>query len=391
MTLSTGALEHAARGLHAYLLGRHWNGRALAGPDSGVRFNARVGRFVKSYLPFVPWGDSYVYLQAQGYWIMASWLRVDLLGDEAAGRVALAGSEGVLASQRPGGYWEYANPEWRGRIATVEGNFAALGLLESYARTRDERFLLGARAWHRYLIDEVGFQGGEGRLAINYFANVAGGMVPNNSALTLRTLARFAAVTGDQSYLSPAPAMVAWLAGAQVETGELPYALVAGGGRGRPHFLCYQYNAFELLDLAEYHRLTGDPAIRPVLARLAAFLSTGLTASGAARHSCGRERPELPYYTAAVARALGEATRLGLGDLGALSERAWRRLLSQQRPDGGIAFFSQGNYGWLTDRRSYPRNLAMILYHLLGEVGGRRQQPDAVAGAAAPWRAAVAR
>jgi hypothetical protein len=382
MTLEASQLEGAARALHAYLLGRHWNGRALAGPDSGVRVNARVGRFVKSYLPFLPWRDDYVYLQAQGYWILASWLAVDRLGDAAAGRVALAASEHVLASQRPGGYWEYANPEWRGRVATVEGNFAALALLESYARTREGRFLAGARAWHRYLIEAVGFQGRDGRLAINYFANVAGGMVPNNSALTLRTLATFAAVTGDEAYLSPAPAMVAFLADAQVASGELPYALASDGGPGRPHFLCYQYNAFELLDLAEYGRLTGDRTVEPLLARLAAFLATGLAASGAARFSCLRERPEVPYYTAVLARALGEASRRGLGDYGQLSVRACRRLLSQQRPDGGLAFFSRGNYGCLTDRRSYPRNLAMVLYHLLGELGAGSGRPVA-AGAAA--------
>jgi hypothetical protein len=390
MTLPASLFQSAARGLHAYLVRRHWDGRALAGPDSGVRVNARVGRFVKSYLPFVPWGDDYVYLQAQGYWILGSWLLADLLGDEAAGRIALASSDHVLASQRPGGYWEYANPEWRGRIATVEGNFAALGLLESYARTRDERYLDGARAWHRYLIDDVGFQGRDGRLAINYFANVAGGMVPNNSALTLRTLATFAAVTGQPAYLAPGPAMVAFLAGAQAESGELPYALGSDGGLGRPHFLCYQYNAFELLDLAEYRRLTGDRAVEPVLARLAAFLRTGVTASGAARFSCQRERPELPYYTAVLARALSEASRLGLGDFGDCSDLAYRRLLSQQRPDGGLAFFSRGNYGWLTDRRSYPRNLAMVLYHLLGELGGRSGRP-AGHGAAAAAREEVAR
>ena len=389
MTVPASALEGAADGLHAYLVRSHWTGRALEGPDSGVRINARVGRFVKSYLPFVPWRDRYVYLQAQGYWILDNWLLADLRRDEAAGQIAVACSDFVLASQRPGGYWEYANPEWRGRIATVEGNFAALGLLESYVRTGDERFLAGARAWHRYLIDEVGFQRRDGQLAINYFANVAGGMVPNNTALTLRTLARFAEVSGDEAYLAPAPAMVAFLAHAQADTGELPYLLASSGAVARPHFLCYQYNAFQLLDLAEYHRLTGDRAIRPVLGRLAAFVATGVGASGAARYSCQRERPEVPYYTAVVARALSEASRLGLGDFGAASDRAYRRLLSQQRRDGGIAFFSRGNYGCLTDRRPYPRNLAMILYHLLDELRARPAAASVESTAAA--RAGVAR
>ena len=72
-----------------------------------------------------------------------------------------------------------------------------------------------------------------------------------------------------------------------------------------------------------------------------------------------------------VARALGEATALGVGDFRAQSDRAFKRLLAQQRPDGGFKFFSRNNYRVLADRRSYPRNLAMILYHLLSEAQAR--------------------
>jgi len=71
-----------------------------------------------------------------------------------------------------------------------------------------------------------------------------------------------------------------------------------------------------------------------------------------------------PYpYKAALSRA----TVLGLGDFRVLADQAYRRVLSLQRTDGGFEFFSQGNYGLLTDRRSYPRNLSMILCHLLSE------------------------
>lgn len=55
--------------LFRYLVARHWNGRLLTGPDPGVRFNARIGRFAKSYLRFYPWSDDLAYMQAQGYWI----------------------------------------------------------------------------------------------------------------------------------------------------------------------------------------------------------------------------------------------------------------------------------------------------------------------------------
>ncbi len=38
----------AAISLHRYMVGRHWTGHALVGPDPGIRFNYRIGRFVKS-------------------------------------------------------------------------------------------------------------------------------------------------------------------------------------------------------------------------------------------------------------------------------------------------------------------------------------------------------
>jgi len=366
-TLSDRLLDAASR-LHGYLFREHWNGQALAGPDSGIRFNARIGRFIKGYLDFWPWSDRHIYLQAQGYWILDNWLMADLLNDEQSQDLALVCSEYVMAAQQPEGYWDYPNPEWKGRIATVEGCFATLGLLESYCRTRRESWLMSAKKWYQYAVDKVGFQGDGRWLAINYFANVSAAMVPNNTTLALVTFARLADVTHDSQYLWPCEAMVGWLSQVQLETGELPYSVERSPGKGRPHFLCYQYNAFEFLDLVQYYRLTGNRAIWPVLERLARFLSKGIAESGAARYDCHREEPEVPYYTAALAAALSQATALGLGDFRPLADRAYQRVLSQQRTDGQFEFFSRGNYGWLTDRRSYPRNLSMILYHLLLEV-----------------------
>ncbi len=136
----------------------HWNEKAIVGPDPGIRFNARIGRFVKSYLSFFPWSDQLVYMQAQGYWILANWLMADLTGNEQCRDLARSCSEHVLAMQRPKGYWEYPNPEWKGRIATVEGSFAALGLLEGYARLQHEPFLAGVKRWYQYLMDGIGFR-----------------------------------------------------------------------------------------------------------------------------------------------------------------------------------------------------------------------------------------
>src|SRR5438045_4155758 len=155
--VSKPEIMDAAVRLHSYLLKRHWNGQALDGPDPGVRFNWRVGRFVKGYLDFLPWPDKLVYMQGQGYWILGNCLMADLLGDKQSKEIALACSEHVLAAQQPDGYWEYPNPEWKGRIATVEGDFAALGLVECFSQTGQESLMDGAKKWYRYLVDKIGF------------------------------------------------------------------------------------------------------------------------------------------------------------------------------------------------------------------------------------------
>src|SRR5437867_9398834 len=106
MTVPATAIRDAASRLHGYLAEEFWNGHALAGPDSGVRFSWRVGRFVKSYLHALPWSDKLVYFQGQGYWIFANWLMADLIGGSRCEPIARACTEYVLASQQPDGYWE---------------------------------------------------------------------------------------------------------------------------------------------------------------------------------------------------------------------------------------------------------------------------------------------
>jgi hypothetical protein len=361
------SVGEAARQLHSYLVRRHWNGEALEGPDVGIRFNWRIGRFIKSYLAFLSWSDRIRYNQAQGYWIAANWLIHDLFEQEEARTVALVTADDLLERQQPGGYWQYPNPEWRGRIATVEGNFATLGLLLAFERTDAERYLEGARRWYGYLVAEMGFQESNGGLAVNYFANRPGGMVPNNSTLTARTLARLAQVSGDDGYREFCPALIRFVHDAQRDSGELPYVFARSPGEGREHFLCFQYNAFELLDLVEYHRASDDADVLPIIEGLGRFLSGGLTRSGGARFNCSRDRPEILYYTAAVAAALSQVTARGLGDYRSLADAAYARVLAAQREDGGMRYFSRGDYHVLSDKGSYPRSLAMILYHLLLE------------------------
>src|SRR3954453_10186319 len=114
MPNSADGLLDAATRLYSYLVKEHWDGKVLPGPDSGIRFNARIGRFVKSTLDFLHWSDDLIYFQAQGYWILNSWLMSDLVSDARSRQIALACSKYVLTAQRPEGYWEYPNPEWKG-------------------------------------------------------------------------------------------------------------------------------------------------------------------------------------------------------------------------------------------------------------------------------------
>ena len=366
MSLPLQTLKMAAVRLHAYLVKNHWQAGALTGPDSGIRWNFRIGRFAKSYGSFVHWQDTYVFFQTQGYWMLANWLMSDLFSDNRFREIAAESAHYTVAAQRPEGYWEYPPLATRvGKVATVEGNIATIGLLESYCRTAHKPFLDAAEQWHGFLIDKIGFHENDGELAIHYFDDGQDGMVPNNTTLTLWTLGAFIHATQEERYVFPCSGLLSFLAAAQKDTGEFPYVVGNAREKAHPHFLCFQYNAFEFLDLLHYHRLTQDETVWPLLVGLSKFLSTGVLPAGPARYDCYRHRPEVPYYAAAVATALGQATQLGLGDFRAMVARSWNWVLAAQADDGGMGFFSRKNYGCLTDKRSYPRNLVMILYHLL--------------------------
>lgn len=368
LTVSTETILDAATRLHSYMLRKHWNGQALEGPDGGIRFNARFGRFIKSYLSFLPWADNYRYMQAQGYWIFANWLMRDLMADHRYQDLALACSDNVLAAQRPEGYWEYPNPEWAGRVATAEGTWGALGLLESYRQTGEEQFLAGALRWHSYVMEDIGFQPVGDQLAVNYFAHQPHGpRVPNNSAFLLRFLAELTGATGDEAYLQPAAGLIRFMTAAQLESGEFPYTVEGANGRkGRAHFQCFQYNAFQCLDLMRYHELTGDANASPLIQGVLGFLRGGLDPSGRAHYQCDNRHATVTYHTAVMAAAFARAHGLSIDGYQELAGRAYSHVLGRQRRDGGFDH-SRGDYRFLSDRRSYPRYLSMILYHILSE------------------------
>ncbi|MGE0761559.1 MAG: hypothetical protein AB7F89_09140 [Pirellulaceae bacterium] len=349
----------AALQVHTYLVTHHVRDGALIGPDPGVRFNYRIGRFGKSYLPWIPWHDDLYYLQAQGYWILANGL-LTRHGQDRFAELARLASRQIVRRQRADGAWDYPNREWRGRVATVEGVWASLGLLNTFRRERRDEYLAAVLRWHTFFEAHIGFQTCRHGLAVNYFAGESSSPVPNNSVLLLRYLAALAEATGDDKYLQACPALLDFVQHAQSPCGELPYVI---GAPGKQHFQCFQYHAFMMIDLAEYARLTGDARAFPIAERMRTFLGGALTAAGDARYACGCEHRTVNYHTAAVAAALS-LPPWSDSDSSDLAQRAYARLVSQIRPDGAVPH-SRGDYRWLSDRRAYPRYLAMMAYHLL--------------------------
>ncbi len=359
-------LGNAAERLHAYLLRRHYDRGLLRGPDAGVRFNLRAWRFLKSALDFLPWGDDYVFLQTQGYWILANWMFYEANGQDRYRELALESTEATLRLETPDGYWTYPLPERKHLVATVEGNWAAIGLLASYAREPRKHFLDGAIRWYEYLVRRIGFQEHVSGKAINYFDRPRG-KVPNNSVEAAWFFLRLWKATGDSRYLDHVEELMDFVAAVQLPSGELPYVVESPNERGRQHYLCFQYNAFEFLKLAWAQSLKPQTPADSLLPGLARFLNGGVAATGASAADCassGGRGPEVDYYTAVLAAALWEAARRGLVESGVTSERCYARILERQREDGSFAY-SIGDYGFLGDQRSYPRPMAMILYHLL--------------------------
>jgi hypothetical protein len=356
-------LFRSAERLHAHLLRRHYNQGLLRGPDAGVRFNLRAWRFLKSALDFFPWRDQYVFMQTQGYWILANWMLHEATGEPRYREVAIQTTEAMLARQHPEGFWTYPLPERRHLIATIEGDWGAIGLLASCAREPRPEFLAGAIRWYDFLVTRIGFQDHSSGKAINYFDRPRG-KVPNNSTATAWFFLRLWKAAGDDRFLEHVASLLDFVAAAQLRSGELPYIVEGPYEAGREHYLCFQYNAFQFLNLAGAVTLGPGAQARPVLAKLARFLAKGVRPDGASAADCGHTKPEVEYYTAVLAAALSEAARLGLAESRELSDRGYVRLLERQRPDGSF-IYSAGDYGCLRDTRSYPRPQAMTLYHLL--------------------------
>jgi len=362
-TLGNDLAQGALR-LHAYLARHHLRGDLLAGPDAGIRFNLRLWRFAKSALGLRQGPERHVFTQGMAYWVLANGRLYDLRRDPGFLASAVRGADALLGLQREDGSWPYPLRERRHLVATIEGNWAALALLDAFRRTGDERHRQGALRWKRFLLERIGFQDVQGTRAVNYFDKPRGN-VPNNSTNTLWFFSELASVDPDPALEEGIQGMKAFLRRAQTRDGEFPYILASPYEAAKAHYLCYQYNAFQFLDLAAFHQKSRDPEVLEMLRALAGFLDRGMDEeNGLAKASCLTARPFVLYHTAAVAAALRRAYRLGLLPSEEKSLRGCRALLDRQRPDGSFPY-SFADYGFLRDDRSYPRPLAMILYFLL--------------------------
>ena len=356
-------LLDAAERLHAHILRRHYSAGLVQGPDAGIRFNLRLWRFFKSALDFLPWKDDYVFMQSQGYWILANWMLHEATSERRYHDVALEATEATLLLQQPQGYWIYPLPLRKHLIATVEGNWGAIGLLASHAREPRQDFLAGAIRWYDYLVGTIGFQPHTSGKAINYFDKPRG-KIPNNSVEATWFFLRLWQATGEARFLAHVESMLDFLAAVQLPSGELPYIVEGPYERRRIHYLCYQYNAFQFLKLAWSDALLPDSRTRKILSSLAQFLMKGVTATGASAVDCSHRMPETDYFTAVLAAALNEAAKQKVIENTDLSDRCYARVLARQRPDGSFAY-STGDYALLRDGRSYPRQQVMTLFHLL--------------------------
>ncbi|MGH9406301.1 MAG: hypothetical protein ACRD3D_10760 [Terriglobia bacterium] len=362
-------LLDAAQRLYSALQHRHLRAGLLRGPDPGVRFNLRAWRFFKSPFSFLPWRDDYVFMQTQGYWALSNWMLHELTGEGRYRGAALACAEAVLGRESPEGTWRYPLPERRRLIATLELMWGAVVLLAAHAREPRPEFLDGAVHSCDFITGRIGFQPHDGGEAINYFDRPRG-KVPNNSVTAAWFFLRMQRASGDPRSLAHVPALVRFVECIQTPEGEIPYIVEGPFEPARRHYLCFQYNAFQFLYMAWAERLAPGTWRRGTLERLAGFVRTGVRRNGACANDCSARNggPETDYYTAALGAALDEASRLGLAPDGDSSQRCYTRLVAHQRHDGSFGF-STGDYGILRDRRSYPRQQAMTLFHLLCACG----------------------
>jgi hypothetical protein len=354
--------------LHQYLLDSHSRSGALDGPDPGVRFNYRLWRFLKSATRWYPWKDARRFMQTQGYWVLANW-RLSHHGHPRASQVAIECCQQIVQAQRADGAWVFPDPEWRDRVTTVEGLWASFALLETYLHTKEAHWLEPVLRWDRFFKEKIGFQTYRDGLAVNYFAGRVDSLVPNNSFSAIRYLARLDQAAESSTNAETIDRLLNFLELTQQASGEFPYEL---NNPRMQHFQCFQYHAFLLLDMLDYYQVSRNLRAISIMQGLASFLLTGVTPSGDVMYQCGIGYRHVNYHAAVTMAALHQFLLSCPSECSADLANEIRlkvplielQLTEKQRPDGSLPH-SRGDYRLLSDQRSYPRYLAMMLYHFL--------------------------
>ena len=114
----------------------------------------------------------------------------------------------------------------------------------------------------------------------------------------------------------------------------------------------------------EYYQLTDDQRVLPAIKKLLDFLVTGVAQDGHTHYACENPHRQVTYHAAALGATFFRAGQLGIGNYEQWSHRSYEYVLRQQRSNGSFKY-SRNDYGLLSDNRSYPRYLAMIMQHLL--------------------------
>jgi hypothetical protein len=116
--------------------------------------------------------------------------------------------------------------------------------------------------------------------------------------------------------------------------------------------------------LIRYHDLTGDTMPIPLITVVLDLLRHGLAADGHAFYQCGNRSLRVTYHTGVLGAAFNKVKQPGIDGYDEPVGLAYSYLLGLQESYGSFSY-SRRYYYLLSDYRSYPRHLAMIMYHLL--------------------------
>ena len=206
--------------------------------------------------------------------------------------LALESTAATLRLQHARGIWVLSASRAQHLIATVEGDWGAIGLLASYAREPRQEYLAGALRWYDYLVNRIGFQDAPPGKAINYFhrprgkdaEQLGGGGVAFSAACGRRQ--------GRSDFSSTCRAMLEFIAATQLPSGELPYIVAGQYESGREPLSLFSVQCFSVLEAGVGRGAASSRRQGAILARARKFLAKGVTPSGASAADCSSERPK---------------------------------------------------------------------------------------------------